>query len=207
VVIAAAVSLTDVKALRRYWRVRPSAVLVSLTTTAGVILVGVLEGIVFAIGLSILLFFRSNWWPHGDVLALRGDDSWHSVNHVDGGEELPGIVVFRWEAPLFFANSGAFRRQVWALVEQKKARWVVLQCEAITDIDVTAADMMEQLDNDLDELGVHIAFVELRTRLHRQVGRYGLFEKALNREHFYDSIDTAVAAIAASDADDAEAPG
>ncbi len=76
----------------------------------------------------------------------------------------------------------------------------MLQCEAITDIDVTAADMMEQLDNDLDGMGVHLAFVELRTRLHRQLGRYGLFA-SLDREHFYESIDAAVAAIVAAPAD------
>jgi high affinity sulfate transporter 1 len=200
VVITAAVSLTDLGALRRYWQVRRSAVVVSLAATAGVIFVGVLEGIVFAIALSILLFFRSNWWPHGEVLALREDRTWHAADDVDHARELTGIVVFRWEAPLFFANSGSFRRQVWSLVEQKKARWVILQCEAITDIDVTAADMLEQLDNELDKIGVHIAFVELRARLHRQVGLYGLFEKALNREHFYGSINTAVAEITAGGA-------
>ena len=197
VVIAAAVSLADVGALRRYWRVRRSAVVMSLTTSIGVILLGVLQGIVLAIGLSILLFFRSNWWPHGEVLARRDDGSWHAGDD-GGGRQLPGIVVFRWEAPLFFANSGAFRRQVWKLVERTQAHWVVLQCEAVTDIDVTAADMMEQLDNDLDAKGVYIAFVELRSRLHQQVARYGLFETALNRDHFYESIDAAVAAVAAT---------
>ncbi|HEY2299373.1 MAG TPA: SulP family inorganic anion transporter [Jatrophihabitans sp.] len=204
VVITAAVSLTDVTALRRYWHVRRSAVIVSLTATAGVIFFGVLNGILLAIALSILLFFRSNWWPHGAVLARRDDHSWHAADDVTAGCEIPGITVFRWEAPLFFANSGTFRRQAWSLVEQKKARWLVLQCEAITDIDVTAADMLEQLDNDFDKLGVHIAFVELRARLHRQVSRYGLFEKALNREHFYDSINSAIAAITAESSPPAE---
>jgi high affinity sulfate transporter 1 len=195
VVVAAAVSLTDLGALKRYWEVRRSAVLISAAATAGVVFFGVLEGILLAIGLSILLFFRSNWWPHGTVLALRADSSWHAVDDIDGATELPGIVAFRWEAPLFFANSGIFRRQLWAAVTERNARWVILQCEAITDIDVTAADMLEQLDNDLDAMGVHIAFVELRARLHRQVGRYGLFDNALNREHFYDSIAAAVADI------------
>jgi high affinity sulfate transporter 1 len=195
VVVAAAISLADLGALRRYWQVRRSAVLVSAAATAGVIFFGVLDGILLAIGLSILLFFRSNWWPHGTVLALRADHSWHAVDDIDAGTELPGIVVFRWEAPLFFANSGIFRRQVWSLVKKQHARWVILQCEAITDIDVTAADMLEQLDNDLDAVGVHIAFAELRARLHRQVARYGLLDKTLDREHFYDSIDAAVADI------------
>jgi high affinity sulfate transporter 1 len=197
VVIAAAISLVDLGSLRRYWRVRRTAVLVSLVASVAVILLGVLEGILFAIGLSILLFFRSNWWPHGEVLAHRPVGGWHAVDGSDTSDELHGILVFRWEAPLFFANSGIFRRQLSSLVREKNARWVVLQCEAITDIDVTAADMLEQLDNDLDNRGIHIAFVELRTRLHHQVGRYGLFETALNREHFYDSIEAAIADITA----------
>jgi MFS superfamily sulfate permease-like transporter len=103
-------------------------------------------------------------------------------------------VVFRWEAPLFFANAGIFRKQAWALVEQTGASWFVLQCEAITDIDVTAADMLAQLDLDLEKIGVHMAFVELRTRLHKQMGKYGLFD-TLNREHFYSSVDAALADI------------
>ena len=79
--------------------------------------------------------------------------------------EVPGIVVYRWEAPLFFANAGIFRRQVRELVRERQPGWVVLQCEAITDVDVTAAEMLEQLDNELNAAGVHLAFVELRDRL------------------------------------------
>ena len=80
-------------------------------------------------------------------------------------EELDGIVIYRWEAPLFFANAGAFRRQIRHLVRERRPRWVVLQCEAITDIDVTAAEMLEQLDDELNQKGVHMAFAEMRTRL------------------------------------------
>ena len=82
------------------------------------------------------------------------------------------MVVFRWEAPLFFANSGIFADQVRELVQERRPAWVVLQCEAITDIDVTAAGMLERLDNELNTKGVHLAFVELRTRLHDLVHDY-----------------------------------
>jgi MFS superfamily sulfate permease-like transporter len=102
------------------------------------------------------------------------------------------VVVYRWEAPLFFANAAQFREQVRRLVREHHPRLVVLQCEAITDIDVTAADMLEQLDTELNAEGVHLAFVELRDRLHDVVYRYGLFE-TLDRDHFYDSVDEALA--------------
>jgi high affinity sulfate transporter 1 len=194
VVIVAATSLVDVGSLRRYWQVRRSAVFVSLAASAGVIIFGVLPGILLAIGLSVLLFFRSNWWPRGEVLARRRDGTWHAPTGTDSGEQRPAITVFRWEAPLFFANAGIFANQVRALVEERSAAWVILQCEAITDIDVTAADTLEQLDRDLDLKGVHLAFVELRTRLQQQIERYGLYA-TLDRAHFYPSIDAALADI------------
>ncbi|SDP40640.1 high affinity sulphate transporter 1 [Nakamurella panacisegetis] len=191
VIIGAAWTLLDVAALRRYWRVRPSAVVVSLTATVGVVLLGVLEGILFAMGLSILLFFRSNWWPHGVVLRRSADRGWHAQEPDVGVDEIPGVVVFRWEAPLFFANAGIFARTLTSLVHEKQARWVVLQCEAITDIDVSAADALEDLDRRLNDEGVHILFVELRARLHHQLDRYGKFT-TLDREHFYPSVDAAL---------------
>src|SRR3954471_1073012 len=194
VVVVAAVSLTDLGSLRRYWKVRRSAVVVSLVSTAGVIVFGVLNGILCAIALSILLFFRRNWWPHGEILGRRASGEWHAGAETEV-TEFPGIAVFRWEAPLFFANSGIFRRQVQALVTERDAHWIVLQCEAITDIDVTAADMLAALDAELNSGGVRIAFVELRSRLDRQLGKYGLFDEALTREHFYVSLDDAISDI------------
>jgi len=100
-------------------------------------------------------------------------------------------VVYRWEAPLFFANAGIFRQQVRRLVREQHPAWVVLQCEAITDIDVTAAEMLEQLDKELNAAGVHLAFAELRDRLQDLTLRYGLFE-TLDRDHFYPTLKAAV---------------
>jgi high affinity sulfate transporter 1 len=200
VVIAAALSLMNLRALRQYARVRLSSLLLSLVATLGVIALGVLQGIVVAIFLAVLLFFRRSWWPHGAVLG-RTDDSegWHALEDLPGARETPGIAVYRWEAPLFFANAGAFRQQIRRVVRERQPRWIVLQCEAITDIDVTAADMLEQLDLELNQAGIHVAFVELRSRLQELVGDYGLYA-TLDRDHFYPSIDAALAAIAADDA-------
>ncbi len=104
------------------------------------------------------------------------------------------MLVYRWEAPLFFANAGMFRQQVRHLVHERHPQWVILQCEAMTDIDVSAADVLEQLDRELNAKGVHLAFVELRDRLQDLVYRYGLFA-TLDRDHFYDSIEQALTAI------------
>ena len=154
-----------------------------------------LQGIVVAIVLIVLLFFHRGWRPHGavlgDVPALGG---WHSVAKYPEANELPGIVVFRWEAPLFFANSGQFRFQVRKLARERNPAWIVLQCEAITDIDVTAAEVLKALDEELNERGVHLAFVELRDRLQDLVRRYGL-HTTLDQEHIYPSLEQALDAI------------
>jgi high affinity sulfate transporter 1 len=201
VVIMAAISLADLRGLRKFWRVRKSALALSVVTAAGVVIFGVLEGIVVALVVSILLFFRRSWWPHGAVLGYVPElDGWHDVEAHQGALGVPGVVVFRWEAPLFFANADLFRQRVRAIVRQQHPVWVVLQCEAITDIDVTAADMLERLDLELNAQGVHMAFVELRDRLHSLLLVYGLFE-TLDRDHFYPNLSQALADIAGSPED------
>lgn len=196
VVIAAALSLTDVGALARFARLRRSSFVVSLVATAGVIFLGVLQGIVLAIVLAILLFFRRSWWPHGAVLGEVPElGGWHSLDAYPDGAQSDGIVVFRWEAPLFFANAGQFRDQVRRLVRDRSPAFVVLQCEAVTDIDVTAAEVLRDLDEELNEKGVHLVFVELRDRLHDLVVRYDL-QATLDEEHFFPSIDVAIRQLA-----------
>jgi MFS superfamily sulfate permease-like transporter len=103
-------------------------------------------------------------------------------------------VVYRWESPLFFANSSAFRTQIRRVVHERHANWVVVQCEAMTDVDVSAAKMLEQLDRELNAAGVHMAFAEMRTRLQDLVRRYGLFE-TLDRDRFYPTLEAAIAAV------------
>ncbi|MEZ5205501.1 MAG: SulP family inorganic anion transporter [Acidimicrobiales bacterium] len=199
VVIAAALSLLDLGSLRRYLQVRRSAFVLSMVAAIGVILLGVLQGIVLAILLAVLLFFRRSWWPHGAVLGHVDElGGWHDVATNDGAVERDGIVVYRWEAALFFANAGAFRDQIRTLARTRSPRWIVVQCEAITDIDVTAAGLLEQLDRELNDEGIHLAFVELRRRLQDLVLRYGLFE-TLDRDHFYPSIEAALRAIDAEE--------
>jgi MFS superfamily sulfate permease-like transporter len=196
VVIAAALSLLDFNAVRQYAEVRRSSAVLSLAASVGVIVFGVLPGIVLAILLAVLLFFRRNWWPHGAVLGqVGGLDGWHDVTQYPGAREPDSVVVYRWEAPLFFANAGAFRREIRHLVRTREPSWIVVQCEAITDVDVTAAEMLELLDKELNAEGVHMAFVEMRSRLQELVQRYGLLE-TLDRDHFYPSMKSALAAIA-----------
>ena len=166
VVIVAALSLMDLAILRRYLEVRRSALAVSLVASAGVILLGVLQGIVVAVALAILLFFRRNWWPHGEVLGRVDEvEGWHDLGAYPDAEQLPGVVVYRWEAPLFFANAGSFREEIRRLARERRPRWIVLQCEAVTDVDVSAGGDARAARQRAQRRGVHLAFAELRTRL------------------------------------------
>ena len=195
VVIAAALSLFNLVILRTYFRMRRSALVISLIASLGVILFGVLEGILIAIVLSILLFFRRSWWPEGEVLGrVQELDGWHRSDLFPDSEEVEGVLVYRWEAPLFFANAGIFRQEIRTLVRRRNPRWVVLQCEAITDIDVTAADMLDKLDKELNDKGINVVFVEMRSRIEELLERYGLFA-TFTREHVYPSIDIALRGI------------
>jgi high affinity sulfate transporter 1 len=195
IVIAAALSLMDLASVAKFRRVRRSTFALTMTATLGVVLFGVLEGILIAVAMSILIFFKRNWWPTGQVLGrVASLDSWHGIDAYPDAAQVPGVVVFRWEAPLFFANAGMFRQEVRRLVNSSNANWIVVQCEAITGIDVTAADMLERLDTELNQRGVHLVFVEMRNRLRDLVTRYGLLD-TLDARHFYPSIDAALADI------------
>lgn len=189
VLIAAALSLLDLGALVRYARVRRSALVLSVITSLGVVVLGVLQGIIIAIVLAVLLFFQRGWQPHGSVLGFVDElDGWHSLERYPDAREHPGVVVYRWEAPLFFANCAAFRTQVRRIVADRPVSWVVVQCEAMTDVDVSAAQMLEQLDKELNAKGIHMAFVEMRARLQDLVFRYGLYE-TLDRNRFYPTLE------------------
>ena len=151
-VIVAAISLMDLRVLVQVWRCAAARWCISLVASAGVILLGVLQGIVVAVALAILLFFRRNWWPHGEVLGmtddLEGGTAWTSVTLRPPSPRASSSSAGRHR--LFFANAGIFRQEIRDLVRDHRPRFVVLQCEAITDVDVTAAEMLRQLDLELN---------------------------------------------------------
>lgn len=195
VLIGAALSLLNLGALAKYWRVRKSAFVLSIVASLGVIVLGVLQGIVIAIALAVALYFRRGWQPRGALLGrVDGLPGWHNLERYPDAVQIPGIAVYRWEAPLFFANCSSFRTEVRKIVRSREVSWVIVQCEAVTDIDVSAAQMLEQLDQELNARGVHMAFVELRTRLEHLVQRYGLFE-TLDRDRFYPTLESGLAVI------------
>jgi len=176
VVITASLSLADIPGTVRLWRQRRTEFLLSITAFAGVALLGVLPGIAVAVALSILNVFRRAWWPYDTELGrVEGLEGYHDVHIHPQARQLPGLVIYRFDAPLFFANATTFRRQVERLAQAgPPPGWIVIAAEPVTDVDTTASDMLEDLDQALNSRGISLVFAELQDPVRDKIERYGL---------------------------------
>ena len=193
IVIAAALSLANIPATVRLWRQRRVEFLLSITAFLGVALLGVIQGIAIAVALSILNVFRKVWWPYQTTLGrVPGLDGHHDRQQHPDAEELPGLVIFRFDAPLLFANARTFRDQIRRLAgASPRPLWIVIAAEPMTDIDTTAADMLEDLNEELNAKGMLLVFAELKDPVRTKLERYELIGP-LNPDHFFPTIDAAV---------------
>ena len=193
IVIAAALSLADLPATRRLWRQRRTEFMLSMAAFLGVALLGVLPGILLAITLSILNVFRRVWWPHQAELGrVEGLAGLHDTGTYRHSELLPGLVVYRFDAPLIFANSRMFGDTVRAMAEERPdLRWVLVAAEPMTDVDTTAADMLAELDSWLNARDVSLVFAEVKDPVRAKIVRYEL-DRTIDPAHFFPTIDEAV---------------
>ncbi len=195
VVIAASFSLVDVAGLRRLWRQRRSDFWLAMAAFLGVALFGVLPGIGLAVGLSILDVFRRAWRPYQAIMGrVEGLEGYHDTQTHPEAELLPGLVMYRFDGPLFFANANTFRDRVQQLAAGvPRPEWIVVAAEPMIDIDTTAADMLADLDLHLNAAGVHLVFAEMKTPVRRKVDQYDL-TRVIDPAHFFHTIDEAVEA-------------
>jgi high affinity sulfate transporter 1 len=194
IVIAASITLFDLPALRRLWSEQKSEFAQALVCILGVALVGVLEGIIIAVIVSILLFFRRAWQPHYAILGKTKDVvGYHDLERYPDAEQIPGLLMLRWDAPLFFANANIFRNMVRTQIAAARPSqiWVLITAEPITDVDSTAADMLVDLDLELNAKGIHLILAEIKDPVREKIKRYGLLD-TIDRRHFYATIDVAV---------------
>ena len=197
IVIVAAISLFDTPVLRHLWKVRKSGFALAVACILGVALVGVLEGIIIAVMLSILQIFVGAWRPHSAVLGKpEGVPGYHDLKRYPEASQIPGLLMIRWDAPLFFANANLFRNLVRDLIAKMEPTpvWVLVAAEPITDVDTTAADMLVELDLELNAAGIHLILAELKDPVKDKIERYGLYE-TIDRRHFYPTIEVAVEAF------------
>ena len=196
VVITASLSLADIPGTVRLWRQRKVEFLLSIAAFLGVALLGVLPGIAIAVGLSILNVFRRAWRPYETVLGrVEGLAGYHDTRSYPGASQLPGLVIYRFDAPLFFANAKTFRDEVRRFAAaEPPPRWIIIAAEPVTDVDTTASDVLEDLDEALNAQGISLVFAELKDPVRRKIERYGL-TRTIDPRHFFPTVGAAVAAF------------
>ena len=196
VVITAALSLADIPGTVRLWRQRKAEFLLSIAAFLGVALLGVLPGIAIAVALSILNVFRRAWWPYATVLGrVSGVEGYHDVHSYPDAEYLPGLVIYRFDGPLFFANATTFRDEIRRLANaDPKPTWILIAAEPVTDVDTTASDVLEDLDETLNAEGISLVFAELKDPVRHKIERYGL-TRTIDPQHFFPTIAAAIAAF------------
>jgi high affinity sulfate transporter 1 len=196
VVITASLSLADIPGTVRLWRQRKTEFGLSITAFLGVALLGVLPGIAIAVGLSILNVFRRAWWPYDTELGrVEGLAGYHDIHSHPDARHLPGLVIYRFDGPLFFANAKTFRDEVRRLARAEPApAWIVIAAEPVTDVDTTASDVLEDLDETLNAAGINLIFAELKDPVRAKIERYGL-TRTIDPRHFFPTVEAAVAAF------------
>jgi len=196
VVITASLSLADIPGTARLWRQRKGEFLLSIAAFLGVVLLGVLPGIAIAVGLSILAVFRRAWWPYDTELGrVEGLEGYHDLRSYPRAQHLPGLVIYRFDGPLFFANATTFRDEIRRMARaDPPPKWIVIAAEPMTDVDTTASDVLEELDEALNADGISLVFAELKDPVRSKIERYGL-TRTINPAHFFPTVESAVAAF------------
>jgi high affinity sulfate transporter 1 len=195
VVIASAIGLFEITDLKRIYRIQQWEFWLSIACLVGVAVFGAIPGIGLAIAIAIAEFLWDGWRPHSAILARAdGVKGYHDITRYPDARRIPGLVLFRWDAPLFFANAEFFKERALDAVAKSPTpvRWLVVAAEPVTSVDVTAADMLAELDETLHEKGIEFCFAELKDPVKDKLKRFGLF-KQLGENAFFPTLGAAVA--------------
>lgn len=194
VVIASAIGLIEVADLRRIYRIQRWEFWLSITCTIGVAVFGAIEGIGLAIVIAVIEFLWDGWRPYSAVLGqAEGVKGYHDIQRYPHASLIPGLVLFRWDAPLFFANAELFNERVLDAVAASPTPvlWLVVAAEPVTSVDVTSADMLAELDETLHAAGIKLCVAEMKDPVKDKLKRFGLFAR-LGETAFFPTIDDAV---------------
>lgn len=193
-VVYAAILLIDVDDFRRLWAFRRSEFWLAITTTVGVLVVGVLYGVLVAVGLSVLVLLVEVARPHSAALGFVPDlAGMHDVEDFPDSYEEPGLLIFRYDSPLFFANAQNFLSHARALLaDRQDVQWFALQCEAIIEVDSTGVEALVTLADELDRHHITFVLVRAKSELQDQLARTPLLDR-IGADHVYPTLPTLVA--------------
>jgi high affinity sulfate transporter 1 len=194
VVIASAIGLIEVADLRRIYRIQRWEFWLSMTCLAGVAAFGAIPGIAIAIVIAVIEFLWDGWRPHYAVLG-RVDQvkGYHDIKRYPNASLIPGLVLFRWDAPLFFANAELFHERIRNAIAQSPTpvKWLVVAAEPVTSVDVTSADVLCDLDDELRGAGVSLYFAEMKDPVKDKLKRFRLYER-FGDGRFFATVGEAV---------------
>ena len=194
VVIAAAIGLFEFADLRRIFRIQPWEFWLSIVCFVGVAVFGAIPGIGLAILIAVLEFLWDGWRPHYAVLGrVDGIRGYHDIQRYPDARLIPGLLLFRWDAPLFFANAELFHQRLLEAVASSPTpvRRIIVAAEPVTSIDVTSADMLTELVQGLHASDIELRFAEMKDPVKDKLKRFGLFER-FGAEHFYPTLGAAI---------------
>ncbi|MGY1806274.1 SulP family inorganic anion transporter [Blastococcus sp. SYSU D00669] len=199
IVVYAALRLVDVGEFRRFAAFRRSELLLALATTAGVVVLGVLPGVLVAVGLSVADLLRRVARPHDGILGYaEGIAGMHDIDDHPGARLVPGLVVYRYDSPLFFANAEDFRTRALAAVDgvPTPTEWFVLNAESNVEVDLTGLDALEEVRAELDRRGIVFAMARVKEDLRVPLAAAGLVDR-IGEERLFPTLPTAVQAYVA----------
>jgi len=196
VVIASAIGLFEFKDLIRIYKVQQWEFWLSIVCFVGVAVFGAIPGIAFAVVMAIIEFLWDAWRPHSAVMGrAEGVKGFHDIKRYPHARLIPGLVLFRWDAPLFFANAELFQERVLEVVAASPTpvRWLVVAAEPVTSVDITASDVLAELDKTLRDAEIELYFAELKDPVKDKLKRFGLFSQ-LGEKSFFPTVEAAVSA-------------
>jgi len=203
-VVFAATKLVDVAEFGRLARFRRSELVIALSTAAAVVAFGVLNGVLVAIGLSVADLLRRLAHAHDSVQGLvPGVPGMHDVDDYPAATVVPGLLVYRYDAPLFFANAADFRRRALAAIEDspQPVRWFLLNAESNVEVDLTALDALEQMRTECEGRGIVFAMARVKQDLRDALAAAGLLDR-IGPDRIFMTLPTAVAAYRQAHPDD-----
>jgi len=200
VVIASAIGLFEVSDLRRIYLIQRWEFWLSMVCFAGVAVFGAIQGIAIAIVIAVVEFLWDGWRPHSAVLGrVEHIEGFHDIARYPEAQLIPGLVLFRWDAPLFFANAELFNQRVLDAVKRSPTHvnCVVVTAEPVTSVDVTAADALVELHDTLENASIQLCFAEMKDPVKDKLKRFGLFAR-FGEKNFFATIDEVVNAYCAT---------
>lgn len=200
VVIAAAIGLFEFADLKRIYRIQQWEFWLSVGCFVGVAVFGAIPGICLAVVVAIIEFLWDGWRPHYAVLGrAEGVRGYHDLKRYPDAKQIPGLLLFRWDAPLFFANAELFQERLIEAIDEAPTpvRRVVVAAEPVTSVDVTSADMLRELGQTLSERSIELHFAEMKDPVRDKLKRFELME-TIGHESFHPTVGAAVDAYMAT---------